>query len=121
MAPRPAEFSCGCKSTALPSGPPICGRPSRNVYYVHPCKECMRRENEGRHAAMRAYYNTIRDALIQGRDKYTTTEEKEAHKTEIDKIYEDLAKLPARVKVEGLAIWNAYDGYWPTVHTIPTE
>ena len=45
----------------------------------------MRRENEGRHAAMRAYYNTIRDALIQGRDQYTTTEEKEAHKAEIDK------------------------------------
>ena len=81
----------------------------------------MRRENEGRHTAMRAYYNTIRDALIQGRDQWTTTEEKEAHKAEIDKANEELAKLPARVKVEGLAIWNAYDGLWPTVHTIPTE
>ena len=121
MAPRPAEFSCGCKSTALPSGPPACGHPSRNVYYVHPCKECMRRENEGRYAAMPPHYNTIRDALIQGRDKCTITAEKEAHKAEIDKANEELAKLPATVKVEGLAIWNAYDGYWPTVHTNPTE
>ena len=70
---------------------------------------------------MRAHYNTIRDTLIQGRDQYTTTAEKEAHKTEIDKANEELAKLPARVKVEGLAIWNAYDGLWPTVHAIPTE
>ena len=86
---------------------------------IHPCTECTRRENDGRHAAIRAYYNTIRHALMQGRDQYTTAAEKEAHKEEIDKANEELAKLPAKVKVEGRAIWNAYDGLWPTVHTIP--
>lgn len=70
---------------------------------------------------MRAYYNTIRDALIQERDQWSTEEEKGAHKEEIDKANEELAKLPTKVKVEGLAIWNAYDGLWPRVLPLATE
>ena len=89
----------------------------------------MVRENQGPTIALSSYYDPekmrLQGAIRRGKrllaeDRFNTTTDKEAHKTELEGKEEELRKLDTRMRVEYNVIWSTYDRLWPVVHDLPT-
>lgn len=89
----------------------------------------MVRENQGPTIALSSYYDPekmrLQGAIRRGKrllaeDRFNTTTDKEAHKTELEGKEEELRKLDTRMRMEYNVIWSTYDRLWPVVHDLPT-
>ena len=88
----------------------------------------MKETNQGREAAMKLHYSAMQDDLggsilrgerLLAENQFNTTKDREAQKTALESMKEQLRILDTKARMEWKAIWSAYDGLWPEVHQLP--